>query len=124
LSYNSFFISDDKIKNNSIPNLANISYQDEQLYEILRFFGNNNSENNQELGLIFSNFDNVINFLCYFGLYSEYNLNKFKTTVDSKDYSSFIDVLLNKIGPNIQKEGGILAMMKILQNYVNLVNHY
>ncbi len=121
MSYNSFFISVDKIKNTSLPNLANLSYQDEQLYDILRFFGTNNADNNQELDLIFSNIDNVINFLCYFGLYGEYNLNKFKNTVDNKDYSSFIDVLLNKIGPNIQKEGGILAMMKILQNYINLV---
>lgn len=65
--------------------------------------------------------DNVINFLCYFGLYSEFNLNKFKNTVENKEYSSFIDVLINKIGPNIQKEGGILAMIKILQNYINTV---
>ena len=113
--------TDEKIKNNSLPNLANISYQDDQLYEILKFFGNNNAENNQELGLIFSNIDNLTNFLCYFGLYSEFNLNKFKNTVENKEYSSFIDVLINKIGPNIQKEGGILAMIKILQNYINTV---
>jgi hypothetical protein len=118
LSYNSFFLGDEKIKNTSVPNLANILYNDEKLGDILKFFGSNNEANDAELAEIFTDFDNVTNFLCYLGLYTEFDINKFKNSVDFKDYSAFIDALVNKLAPGVKNEGGVLAVMKILQNFL------
>ena len=87
--------------------------------EILRFFGTNNEEKDPELSSVFEKFDNVILFLCYFGLYTEFDINNFKNKVNFKEYSEFIDVLINKIGPIINNEGGIFAMIKILHNYLS-----
>ena len=57
-------------------------------------------------------------FLCYFGLYIEFDINKFKNSVNLNDYASFIYVLINKIGSKINNQGGVLALLKILQNFL------
>ena len=121
LSYNSFFISDSKINDCSVLILKDITYTDDRLNEIIRFFGCNNEGNDSELQLIFETNDNVTLFLCYFGLYTEFDINGIKNAIDFKDYSFFIEVLLNKLLPNINNEGGLLAVIKILKNFL-LIN--
>ena len=100
--------------------ISHINYQDDRLLDNLKFFGTNNENNDNELSSIFENFDNVTLFLCYFGLYTEFDINKWKNATNFKDYSSFINVLINKIAPNIKNEGGVLAVFKILQNFLNI----
>ena len=123
MSYNSFFISEMKIKNSSLTIISNIFYRDDRLFEIMKFFSTNNEKDDVELASIFANFDNVTLFLCYFGLYIEFDINKFKNSVNLNDYASFIYVLINKIGSKINNQGGVLALLKILQNWIQFLRY-
>ena len=67
----------------------------------------------------FNTIEKKILFLSFLGLYVEYNLNDFSSNVTFEDYCKFIEYLINHIGPNIDSEGGIIAMLKIIFNFIS-----
>ena len=98
-------------------NLPVIKYQDDKVFDILNCFSE--IKKNDEISLMFDNLDKKILFLCYFAFYVEYNLNEFNAAVIFNDYCKFIDFLIDKLSININNEGGVIAMIKILLNFLS-----
>jgi hypothetical protein len=115
LSYNSYFYNDEKIKNSSIAVLKANPYSNEGLLNTMNSFVDKKPREGKN---VFDNFDNVSKFLGFLGLYQDFNVNEFNEKLALQDACKFTDVLVKEIGPNIKSEGGVLAMTKVLQNFL------
>jgi hypothetical protein len=98
-------------------NLPIIKYTEDKLFEIMNSLSEVKKQ--EEVNKTFESLETKILLLCYMGFYVEYNLNDFDSTVAFNDYCKFCDYLINSLGPTINCEGGIIAMLKILINFLH-----
>ena len=71
---------------------------------------------------IFKNKEEFSKFLCYFGLFSDYNTNNLNDQIKNLEFQNFIDLLFTKLNEENMQEYEIIAFLKIVNFFILHVN--